>query len=81
MKQQVMIIAERLRTFREAARMTPTEVARKAQLKTEYILRVEQGRDPNLTVPAFLKWCQALEVDPAQIMACVHLEDAQRKRR
>ena len=80
MKQQVMIIAERLHAVREAARMTPTEVARKAQLKTDYILRVEQGRD-HLTMPAFLKWCQALEVDPAQIIACVHLEDAQRKRR
>lgn len=74
MKEPGILIAERLRTAREEAKLTTAEVARKAQLKPEYITRIESGRDPNLTVPALLKWCEALGVQPSAIVANLGLE-------
>jgi transcriptional regulator with XRE-family HTH domain len=69
MKEPVVIIVERLRAARVETGLTQAQVATKAKLKPDYIAKIETGHDPNLTVPALIKWCNALGVSPAQIVA------------
>lgn len=72
-KKPIIVIAARLRTAREAAQMTQTELAKKASLKPDHVKKIELGHD-NLTMPAFLRWCAALKVKPGQILADLEAE-------
>jgi len=74
MKKSIVVIAERLRAARLAAQLTESELATKAKLKTAYVSEIEAGHD-NLTMPAFLRWCQALKLDPSKVLARLDRED------
>jgi len=63
----MIIIAERLRAARIAAQLSESEVATKAKLKAAYVAEIEAGHD-NLTMPAFLRWCEALKLDPGKVL-------------
>lgn len=56
---------------RDAARLTQAQVAQRVGVSQGEIARMERGPDRTLSLDAFVRWCDALDVDPCKVFSTV----------
>jgi transcriptional regulator with XRE-family HTH domain len=61
------VLADKMKSLRERARLTQQELATKADLSWSMVAQIEQGRKPDLRVSTLIRLAVALGIRPTEL--------------